>query len=880
MSKFVLDVIKKWQLVLYISLMLSAVTFFVSTAIAPKYRSDITVLITQKDADVLTASQNAEYLSDVFEKVLYTESFMRGVLKSDAEIKREFSGDAKKRIKEWAAEIQTEKVGSSGILKIVVFDPRSEDSYKIATGIVNNFKENRTEYFGEKDEVEIKILDGPISSSKVAYPDIKLNTALGFFVGVIGSLMIILFFEDFDLRLVRKSKRGIAFSIKSAEKAIEQKIGDQLVRQLEKRKDNVALEYLEKQFERGDDFATSENPSFIDTSIDTLNTLKQDVDSSKEIAKQKNSIISEELEYIDIPEEDDFDKEDEKFFYSAHSQESEVGESINKSEIVLKGSFSNRGAIKDLENTKEKEVEIVDTKKSSEDFWENMHSIDGVEDDLKDDHKDNPLLADSMVDIDRYHEIIQAGETFKGFKRLREQYQSKDSSETDIENKKIALKEDSEKKVDFDGENDAIKQGRGEVVELEKELDLPELKRGEEEKESDAKREIVAKKDDKETQKELGLTKKTKEQVKEEALELTAVGLKKILATQNVAQQEDESDVVVKAKEDEEQNIFKEKDVDEEILQVESMSPIGDIDEIEEIGEIVEEKESLEPSTEKEEIEDEEDFEEIVEKKKKKEKEEIERLLEEEIKKNVQIEQELVSNKIKKKEEDIINQTNEPEEIESIDYIGSADANEDDELELNTKEIQRSTQEGSEHGNAFARLYEKSLFNDDKYKEQQAKRVTHHMEMDPEELEMMRKMLEAEGKSEEEFVLENGLVEIDEESAESLKKENVKDVELNEKISIKKSTFEPVEESVRKIETTEELQMGDKKGAAPHGLAIFMEEEDEQDTFARNLLKEKVQNKGNEQLKGQAIDKIIDPNKEVSEEEIKDRLNRLLQGEL
>ena len=86
MTSILVKVKKKWQLVVYVSLILGAVTFFVSTVIPPKYKSEVSILIVQHNVDTFSAARSAGYLGDIFSQVLYTESFLNDVLKSPFEI--------------------------------------------------------------------------------------------------------------------------------------------------------------------------------------------------------------------------------------------------------------------------------------------------------------------------------------------------------------------------------------------------------------------------------------------------------------------------------------------------------------------------------------------------------------------------------------------------------------------------------------------------------------------------------------------------------------------------------------------------------------------------------------------------------------------------
>lgn len=994
MKKFALNIIKKWQLILYISLMLGAVTFLVSTMITPKYRSDITVLIVQKGANTLTASKNADYIGNIFKETLMAEPFLRGVLKTDSSIQREFSKDAKKREKEWKSEVRYEMIEGAGIFKISVFDPKNEDSQKIANGIVNHFKEASSDYFGEygeKEEIEMKVIDGPITSAKVAYPNIILNTILGFIVGLFGSLLIVHFYEGFDLRLFGGQKRFKKET--SEENIIEQQVEEQLARQLNKRKDKVALEYL-SEFEDQDDFDVSENV-FIPEVGDKIAGLEKDFGLEERLS------AVEELEYVSLPEDGPVD-------FKQTNEDIELDEEVIGEEI--KKSIEQAKKAKKKEEIKEsvQEIEIAEPIQEKENFWENMRAIDEVSSvDIKKETEITPLIEDSLVDMETYRKIIQAGETFRGFRKIQEKGQiagikevkdvveKKDEGEdSEIESKKndkleklskgsekeIKKKEETERETErvrkIEKKEEGIKKDIKEIVEkttvkaqssskdassekVEKTKKTKEIEEKEfvetalNPNESDMfrvgrfeKTEIKEADGTKSEEKEIVKEEQKKKPQIEEPLELSAVGLKNILKTQSSPSDEiaPEKSEVKKAKKLETKETEKDKEAQEredksisditesslpikkqeEIQEIESMEFIGSLDETIYDEEVDTENENWEKVGEEsgESVEDTEEFEEIediVKKRKQEEKLELERVLVEESKEELieskdeqqkaedletarevsRIEAQIQQMSESEEKDEVVDKDdleNEIEEIESIEYIGNASQDEDKTpgtdlgLEVDSEtEVQRSSAEEPQKKNIFSRLYEKSIFNDKKFEQQREERTEHHFEMDPEELEMMRKMLEAEGTSTEEFAAENelltkedGLVDKDVTSGE-----NVENTD-------KQKALEPVTESVRKIEAAERIGQGSKKGQAPAGLPVFIEQENEQDAFARQFLdrkdpiKEEREKKAIQSLpndlpkknEGSIPKEEINPDKEASEEEIKEKLNKLLQGEL
>ncbi|MEA1925966.1 MAG: Wzz/FepE/Etk N-terminal domain-containing protein [Patescibacteria group bacterium] len=231
MREILSKIFRKWQLILYITFVAGSCAFFVSTLIPPKYRSDITILFIQKEANTASASRSVEYLSEIFSQVIFTELFLDDILDSSLEIEKKFSDDPGERKKQWEKEVQVEKISGAGILKISVFDESMIESRKIARAIARNFSENGQKYHGRKEVIEPKLIDGPITSSLPVSPNILLNTVLGLIIGFVGSIIVAISYGSFDLRVVKK-KSVIGGLVKS-----------QLKRQLEKRKEKGELAY-------------------------------------------------------------------------------------------------------------------------------------------------------------------------------------------------------------------------------------------------------------------------------------------------------------------------------------------------------------------------------------------------------------------------------------------------------------------------------------------------------------------------------------------------------------------------------------------------------------------------------------------------------------
>lgn len=231
MGKVISKISKKWQLVVYITLMTGAVAFFISTLLTPKYKTETTFLVLQKDVDIASAAQSAEYLSEIFAQVAFTEPFIDSVLDSPFQVEKELSFEPVKKQKQWREDVIVKSAGKAGILEITVLDKSRVESRKVAQAIAHSFSQNSSEYYGGRGTIEIKPINGPTTSDSPVSPNILLNTVWGLALGFVVSILLSLFYKSFDLKLI--GKPGV----------VGEMVGDQLRRQLAKRQERKELIY-------------------------------------------------------------------------------------------------------------------------------------------------------------------------------------------------------------------------------------------------------------------------------------------------------------------------------------------------------------------------------------------------------------------------------------------------------------------------------------------------------------------------------------------------------------------------------------------------------------------------------------------------------------
>lgn len=187
-----------------VTLMVTALAFIVTALIPARYRSDLSVLVIQKQSstkvDAFSAAKSAEFLSDILAKVIETDAFLEDVKSSPYETK-DFPVNPEERRKEWDKAVEVKTINNTGIIKVAVLDRSRQEAESIAQAISWALSVRGHKYHGGGTRVIIRALEGPITSSQPAVPNLWLNTLIGFVVGLLGSVGLILFFQDLNFKL-------------------------------------------------------------------------------------------------------------------------------------------------------------------------------------------------------------------------------------------------------------------------------------------------------------------------------------------------------------------------------------------------------------------------------------------------------------------------------------------------------------------------------------------------------------------------------------------------------------------------------------------------------------------------------------------------------
>lgn len=203
-----LEILKgKKQTIFAIVMIFFLLAFIVNIVQPMRYGTKFKVLIIQNNlnnADPFLVSKSSEHLGSVLSKVISSHSFYKKVAGSNFNIDNNYFGDnLADQTKEWTKTVRAINLEDSGILEINVYHTNRVQANQIAESIAFTLKKDHTEYHGSGDNVEIKILDEPLTSDFPVKPNVIVNLIIAILFGSMFSLVYIYVFPDekYDLKV-------------------------------------------------------------------------------------------------------------------------------------------------------------------------------------------------------------------------------------------------------------------------------------------------------------------------------------------------------------------------------------------------------------------------------------------------------------------------------------------------------------------------------------------------------------------------------------------------------------------------------------------------------------------------------------------------------
>lgn len=212
MFDFVKLIGQKKKTILSIVFTVLILVLAINFVLPKKYGSEVQVLIIQNNlnnTDPFLVSKSSEHLGNVLSRVIYSSSFYKKVMSSGFGVSESYFGTTnREQLKKWSSAISARNVEDTGILYISAVHSNREQAELIVESIGYNLKTFHTDYHGSGENVEVKIINDPVTSNLPVKPNIILNTISAIIFAVFLSLVYVYIYPDrkYDLSLLPSRK--------------------------------------------------------------------------------------------------------------------------------------------------------------------------------------------------------------------------------------------------------------------------------------------------------------------------------------------------------------------------------------------------------------------------------------------------------------------------------------------------------------------------------------------------------------------------------------------------------------------------------------------------------------------------------------------------
>ncbi|MFO0704355.1 MAG: hypothetical protein U0517_00040 [Candidatus Andersenbacteria bacterium] len=155
-----------------------------------KTTSRFIVIQEQRFSDAFTQAKSSEYVSGILARVVNTDSFRDAVFAKYDYLTPLFPDSKDKTREAWDKSIVVTPLKDTGILSISAYNSDRTAAEAIVFAVGDTLTNNVKTYLGQGAAVEIKPIDGPLTSHYPARPSFVNNAAAGFVIGALLGLVL------------------------------------------------------------------------------------------------------------------------------------------------------------------------------------------------------------------------------------------------------------------------------------------------------------------------------------------------------------------------------------------------------------------------------------------------------------------------------------------------------------------------------------------------------------------------------------------------------------------------------------------------------------------------------------------------------------------
>jgi capsular polysaccharide biosynthesis protein len=180
---------------------LGAVSFLTLVATQKSFKSSLDLLVVQNQtgsADYYTMSRSADYLTNIITESVYSEKFLSEAFATGKISSSLLPRDNAERLKEWQKIVSVKKNSNVGILNVNIFADTQNQAAEISAAVADVLQNKNSLFLGQGQNLEIRILSGPIIEKNPSVSQIALASVGGMVTGTLLFLLFVIYREEFN----------------------------------------------------------------------------------------------------------------------------------------------------------------------------------------------------------------------------------------------------------------------------------------------------------------------------------------------------------------------------------------------------------------------------------------------------------------------------------------------------------------------------------------------------------------------------------------------------------------------------------------------------------------------------------------------------------
>ena len=193
-------------------LFFGAFSFFLLVMTQEKSRATTDILIVQnKDgfSDYFALSKSVDYLSGILIESVYSERFLSEMKDVNASSLAFLPTDKLDRLKDWQKKVSIQKNANAGIISIEVYGDNQQRVLDTSNTLVEVLTNQYAQFIGQGQNIEIKVLSGPLSERNPTVLQLALVSLGGF---LLGSVLVFLWMVYREEKRAQKNELSDSFS--------------------------------------------------------------------------------------------------------------------------------------------------------------------------------------------------------------------------------------------------------------------------------------------------------------------------------------------------------------------------------------------------------------------------------------------------------------------------------------------------------------------------------------------------------------------------------------------------------------------------------------------------------------------------------------------